>query len=167
MYSWKSLTLSPELPKNFLTYSYFICSWMPWNLSFCYIYSTGQFTPKMKANAEPGEIYFPRTGWIKTSQGTGCSWLRDCSEFLIRVGGGVVLFGKSARKKHIPPLGITVKFWYPPSESQSNMGLPPPGNLVRNGYPQQAKVPPPPPTLMRNSEQSLTSCAGRSIYATM
>ena len=26
---------------------------IPWNLSFCYIYFTGQFTPKMKANAEP------------------------------------------------------------------------------------------------------------------
>ena len=34
---------------------YHIChwSWIPWNLSFPYIQSTGQFTPKMKANAEP------------------------------------------------------------------------------------------------------------------
>ena len=31
----------------------FCCSWIPWNLSFCYIHCTGQFTPKMKANAEP------------------------------------------------------------------------------------------------------------------
>ena len=28
-------------------------SWIPWNLSFRYIHCTGQFTPKMKANAEP------------------------------------------------------------------------------------------------------------------
>ena len=27
--------------------------WIPWNLSFRYIHSTCQFTPKMKANAEP------------------------------------------------------------------------------------------------------------------
>ena len=27
--------------------------WIPWNLSFRYIHCTGQFTPKMKANAEP------------------------------------------------------------------------------------------------------------------
>ena len=26
-------------------------SWIPWNLSFRYFYCTGQFTPKMKANA--------------------------------------------------------------------------------------------------------------------
>ena len=51
--------------------------------------------------------------------------IRDCSEFLVR--GGVVLFGKSARKKRIPPpLGVTVKFWYPPLESLSKMGSPPP-----------------------------------------
>ena len=37
--------------------------------------------------------------------------LRDCSEFLV---GGIVLFGKSARKKCIPPIGVSVKFWYPP-----------------------------------------------------
>ena len=30
-----------------------IFSWIPWNLSFRYIRCTGQFTPKMKANAEP------------------------------------------------------------------------------------------------------------------
>ena len=30
-----------------------IYSWIPWNLSFRYIHCTGQFTPKMKANAEP------------------------------------------------------------------------------------------------------------------
>ena len=28
-------------------------SWIPWNLSLRYIHCTGQFTPKMKANAEP------------------------------------------------------------------------------------------------------------------
>ena len=28
-------------------------TWIPWNLSFRYIHWTGQFTPKMKANAEP------------------------------------------------------------------------------------------------------------------
>ena len=28
-------------------------AWIPWNLSFRYIHCTGQFTPKMKANAEP------------------------------------------------------------------------------------------------------------------
>ena len=28
-------------------------SWIQWNLSFRYIHCTGQFTPKMKANAEP------------------------------------------------------------------------------------------------------------------
>ena len=28
-------------------------AWIPWNLSFHYIHCTGQFTPKMKANAEP------------------------------------------------------------------------------------------------------------------
>ena len=27
--------------------------WIPWNLSFRYIHCTGQFTPKLKANAEP------------------------------------------------------------------------------------------------------------------
>ena len=27
-------------------------AWIPWNLSFRYIHCTGQFTPKMKANAE-------------------------------------------------------------------------------------------------------------------
>ena len=30
-----------------------VITWDPRNLSFCYIYGTGQFTPKMKANAEP------------------------------------------------------------------------------------------------------------------
>ena len=29
------------------------CSWIPWRLSFRYIHCIGQFTPKMKANAEP------------------------------------------------------------------------------------------------------------------
>ena len=29
-----------------------MASWISWNLSFCYIHCTGQFTPKMKANAE-------------------------------------------------------------------------------------------------------------------
>ena len=28
-------------------------SWIPWHSSFRYIHCTGQFTPKMKANAEP------------------------------------------------------------------------------------------------------------------
>ena len=28
-------------------------TWIPWNLSFSYIHCSGQFTPKMKANAEP------------------------------------------------------------------------------------------------------------------
>ena len=28
-----------------------LMSWIPWNLSFRYIHCTGQFTPKMKANA--------------------------------------------------------------------------------------------------------------------
>ena len=28
-------------------------AWIPWNLSFRYSHCTGQFTPKMKANAEP------------------------------------------------------------------------------------------------------------------
>ena len=28
-------------------------SWIPWNLSFRYIHCSGQFTSKMKANAEP------------------------------------------------------------------------------------------------------------------
>ena len=50
--------------------------------------------------------------------------LRDSSEFL--VSGGLVLFGKSARKKRIPPLGVSVKFWYPLSESPSKKGTPPP-----------------------------------------
>ena len=31
----------------------FSFSWIPWNLPFLYIHCTGQFTPKMKANAEP------------------------------------------------------------------------------------------------------------------
>ena len=30
-----------------------ILGWIPWNLSFSDIHCTGQFTPKMKANAEP------------------------------------------------------------------------------------------------------------------
>ena len=30
-----------------------IWTWIPWNLSFRYINFTGQFTPKMKANAVP------------------------------------------------------------------------------------------------------------------
>ena len=28
-------------------------AWIPWNLSFRYTHCTGQFTPKMKVNAEP------------------------------------------------------------------------------------------------------------------
>ena len=32
---------------------WFSISWIPWNLSFRYIHCTGQFTPKMKANAVP------------------------------------------------------------------------------------------------------------------
>ena len=48
---------------------------------------------------------------------------RDCSEFLV---GGVVLSGRSARKKCTPPLGVSVKFWYPPPlEFLSKMGTPP------------------------------------------
>ena len=30
-----------------------VLTWIPWNLSFRYIHCAGQFTPKMKANAEP------------------------------------------------------------------------------------------------------------------
>ena len=30
-----------------------ILSWIPWKSSFRYVHCTGQFTPKMKANAEP------------------------------------------------------------------------------------------------------------------
>ena len=39
----------------------------------------------------------------------------------------MVLFGKSARKKCIPPIGVAAKFGYPLSESLSKMGNPPPG----------------------------------------
>ena len=42
---------------------------------------------------------------------------RDCSEFL-----GVVLFGKSALKKRIPPLGDSVKNGYPPSVKEDFQG---------------------------------------------
>ena len=31
----------------------FVLSWIPWHLSFRYVHCSGQFTPKMKANAEP------------------------------------------------------------------------------------------------------------------
>ena len=37
-------------------------SWIPWNLSFRYIHCTGQFTPKMKANAKPRLL--PSLVWI-------------------------------------------------------------------------------------------------------
>ena len=56
--------LSSLLPSSVLSYisscllkfwpiSFIPPSWIPWNLSFRYINCTGQFTPKMKANAEP------------------------------------------------------------------------------------------------------------------
>ena len=38
--------------------------------------------------------------------------LETVQNFLL---GGVVLFGKIARKKRIPPLGVSVKFLYPES----------------------------------------------------
>ena len=45
-----NLFIVPKKP--FLLY-YAPLSWIPWNLSFRYIHCTGQFTPKMKANAVP------------------------------------------------------------------------------------------------------------------
>ena len=44
---------------------YGLIAWIPWNLSFRYINCNGQFTPKMKANAEP---------WV-----TPCTLLQTCA----------------------------------------------------------------------------------------
>ena len=41
-----------NISKYLYLYNIYI-SWILWNLSFRYINSNGQFTPKMKANAEP------------------------------------------------------------------------------------------------------------------
>ena len=45
-------------------------SWLPWNLSFRYIHCTGQFTPKMKANAEPRLLSF--LVWIDSGVVVSC-----------------------------------------------------------------------------------------------
>ena len=42
----------------------YIISWFPWNLSFLYIHCTGQFTPKMKANAKPQFVFIFGVNWI-------------------------------------------------------------------------------------------------------
>ena len=39
-------------------------SWIPWNLSFRYIDCSGQFTPKMKANAEPQFAFIFGVNWL-------------------------------------------------------------------------------------------------------
>ena len=48
---------------------------------------------------------------------------RDCSEFLVR--GGWSFSGKVPVKTHTPPLGVTVKFWYPPPRSCCQKWVPP------------------------------------------
>ena len=51
-FSW----LKSKCPSANLSLKSFSNTWIPWNLSFRYIhctYCTGQFTPKLKANAEP------------------------------------------------------------------------------------------------------------------
>ena len=39
-------------------------TWIPWNLSFCYTDCNGQFTPKMKANAEPQFAFIFGVNWL-------------------------------------------------------------------------------------------------------
>ena len=51
---YKSLFINPFQKYPFFTNSMsFHVTWIPWNVSFRYNHSTGQFTPKMNANAIP------------------------------------------------------------------------------------------------------------------
>ena len=55
-------------------------SLIPWNLSFNYIHCTGQFTPKMKANAEPRLL--SSLVWI--DQYNLCNGMTSFMEFMLR-----------------------------------------------------------------------------------
>ena len=48
-----NLQLASIIAINVLSKIFWYWSRTPWNMSFRYIHCTGQFTPKMKANAEP------------------------------------------------------------------------------------------------------------------
>ena len=64
-------------------------AWIPWNVSFCYIHCNGQFTPKMKANAEPRLL--SSLVWI--DQYSECNRMTHFMEFMLwelRVGGNPV-----------------------------------------------------------------------------
>ena len=52
-FPWKFGVMGWSKPVSFLMLLLQSFSWIPWNLSFRYIHCTGQFTPKMKVNAEP------------------------------------------------------------------------------------------------------------------
>ena len=57
---------------------YITVSWTPWNLSFCNTDCTGQFTPKMKANAEPRLL----SSWVWIDSGVVVSQHRLASFFM-------------------------------------------------------------------------------------
>ena len=57
--------------------------WIPWNLSFRHIHWTGQFTPKMKANAIPR--LFSSLVWI--SLYNECNRMTSFIEFMSYLGG--------------------------------------------------------------------------------
>ena len=67
----------------------------------------------------------------------------DRTKGLFRISrkGGVVLFGKSACKKRIPPSEPPINFGTPPSKSLSKMGIPPSGcrKLIRAAGVNRAK----------------------------
>ena len=66
----------PDRPLAFYPFS--VNSWIPWNLSFRYIHCTGQFTPKMKANAIPRLL--SSLAWI--DQYNECNGMTSFMEFM-------------------------------------------------------------------------------------
>ena len=69
-----------------------IIAWIPRNLSFRYIHCTGQFTPKMKANAEPrllSSLVWIDSGVVVSQHrlesffhDIKCNWITSFKEFM-------------------------------------------------------------------------------------
>ena len=70
--------------KQQITWSLQSITWIPWNLSLRYIHCTGQFTPKMKANAEPRLL--SSLVWI--DQYSECNGVTSFMEFITEQDGG-------------------------------------------------------------------------------
>ena len=84
------------------TFTYVIIPWIPWNLSFRYIHCTGQFTPKMKANAVPRLL--SSLVWI--DQYNECNGMTSFMEFMKRWPMWPLLAGSCDSVQLIPSTKI-------------------------------------------------------------